>query len=285
MTWIFGIGSIYKVQVLFKRFQKSSCEEYNKNFSTQYNQFHPLMIFALSHKISETHLTKIQRCIGSNSNLNNDHINILKSVSAIDPCINLDRNDISKKNERLNFIKKKLWKYHPSIAILNKILKCQIAFLDSDNFKGISSPVFPSLILTSLYQEDWNFWRPQALAEYAHEIYHQVLFLYESADDIIEYSQRYKMIYSPIKNCKRPAIYAFHGLIAMTVMLKIFFSYFRYECTSSEERIFCHNKIVSLKSKINASYLEIANEGIKFTALGEKIKMEAFNEFKSMQIS
>jgi hypothetical protein len=110
----------------------------------------------------------------------------------------------------------------------------------------------------------------------SHELGHQVLIIYQSADRILE-SDLAEKVYSGVRMTERPAIQSFHALVALYFMLN-FLVNIKLDF-SNDQNSLIKEKINDLTKKINDT-TESLNK-CKFTELGKALKHETDNFIKS----
>jgi len=139
---------------------------------------------------------------------------------------------------------------------------------------GFSSLEVKGLIFYSFNNKNIN--RIEMAVDYAHELGHQALFVYQAADLIIRNGEKHK-IYSSIKKADRPAIMTFHSLAALSYM-KV-----AVEELASDKSLCCEEIEYSLmlNKSISRMLLEtiqnIEKSEVQFTGLGQML----FEEFSS----
>lgn len=93
----------------------------------------------------------------------------------------------------------------------------------------------------------------------AHELGHQCLFIYQSADSIITENDLHKPVFSYVRKTERPAIQAFHATVALAFMVR-FLEQQRHDNSDHRKNSFDElreNFIQSLRSYGNVDFTDI----------------------------
>ncbi|MCB9092867.1 MAG: hypothetical protein H6621_00040 [Halobacteriovoraceae bacterium] len=98
----------------------------------------------------------------------------------------------------------------------------------------------------------------------AHEIGHQALMIYQSADQIIE-NGLHEDVYSYVRKCNRPAIQAFHASMALAYMV-LFLRNINHAELSSQESNFARESLKTLEKDFKDSVLSFRN--MEFSEVG-----------------
>lgn len=197
---------------------------------------------------------------------------LAKSGFYIDVDIENRPNDIEIFNRSINLVRR-----NPDLQLLFDGLVSNVVPIKSKSLQrrkkgvGFSAPRARNAIFLSV-PDITEFTELELAINIFHEVAHQAIFIYQSADKIIV-SDLKAPVYSGIRRCHRPAIMAFHGAVALAAMIHAFqLSKSWPEYSSTDAIDYTNARIKELQLDLAQTLLDLSK--CKFTALGSRIYKE-----------
>lgn len=164
-------------------------------------------------------------------------------------------------------------------SIVQGIVPLRITGQFSDNRAAFSSHLLRGAVFRAIPKESDPFWRLDLAVDLAHELGHQALILYQSADSIIA-SDLSTQVFSGIRRTERPSIMSFHAAAALAYIIEFLTSLFdkpqNLQKLSDTEKSYAEKELADARSQMRET-LE-ACRVLEFTSLGDKL----FSEFESL---
>lgn len=104
-------------------------------------------------------------------------------------------------------------------AVISTIIPLDVRGTNSSTRTAFSSHLLKGAIFRGVPESSETFWKLDLAIDFAHELGHQILIIYQSADRIIS-SDFAEPVLSAVRKVERPSIMSFHAVVALVYMVE-----------------------------------------------------------------
>ncbi len=160
-------------------------------------------------------------------------------------------------------------------GIVKTLVPIEVGGILSDNRAAFSSHLLKGAVFRAIPRTSDPFWKLDLAIDLAHELGHQTLILYQSADPIIV-SDLSEKVFSGIRQTDRPSIMSFHAAAALAYMIE----YMEIQLSdpqalsrlSSAEIDYGQSELTNFYRQLSDTLSSASN--LEFSELGEQIYRE-----------
>ena len=296
--WFFGQDGLNKLEILKKSITHQFIDNVNTKLSKNYTQFSPFMScmdkeeilheFDIFNLYPETNSPQVIEDFNKLDNFydafQSDNTGVLgyfiehkKSTfqRVNEENLNLFMDDIKKFSFSFQDMLKKISLLDSNIIKIVNLLMNYIVPIDSRQRKIHNNFSSHKLIGASFFSAqlvETKFTEIDFLVSFIHEVGHQALYLYQSSDDLLINADGI-LVYSGIRQTPRPAIMAFHAIVALVFMIKILSSIVNSNMYSPQEKKYAENERMKYKSSLSQSLFDLQTK-CQFSELGSEFIRE-----------
>ena len=274
MSWLFQNTGNFRIRELADAYHQKTLEIINAKLATNYVTYSPWMSNIEKASLLEPLYTERQLILNDQNNLHR-----IASIYEMSGCQKALVNGVSVKSVSIgsfnseetvfNTALESVKNSDPNLSFqLEYLIQhfVPLATLEGVQEIGVGSSVQDArgavfLSIPNLQQNSSS----QLSINIAHELGHQALMLYQSADTIIEPDYLDVEVYSHVRRCLRPAIQAFHATVALAYMSKFLLG-------TKVMTTYLQNQKQNIPKQFKES-LDVY-QNIRFTQLGKQIFSE-----------
>ena len=259
MEWFFGQAGVSKLKELGNTFKAKTVQLVNSLLNANYKGYSPWMS-NLAHLHNLSSLFVVDDCILQDPSYS-EKLEPCYLTSENDKCLslgNMSAQELDLLNKALSIVKES----NTDIAelfseVVKHVVPINTAKMKARNNIGFSTHLAKGSIFLSVPSTTLPL-----VINIVHELGHQCLYLYQTADPIIAQGLD-TPIFSYVRKTHRPAIQSFHATVALAFMVR----FLKQIQPSRGEKSYCQHVLQRLRSDFKRSLDEY--DSVVFTELGQ----------------